>query len=1281
MCSSSVCLWVTIAIATCAVIVDSAPFTFFLLFDDFAHEIFVEIRSVEQNTLILSDGSFDSAEWREDRLYTAELDLVEGEEYRLSVLDEFGDGLTTGAGYGVAYGSGISDDPNDIIFLVQNFTDRSDVVYFVAKRRATPSPSVSPFPTKSPVPTTKPTPCRHPDDWELLSPLIEPEELTPKFETAQSVWPDTNRFCTQHTSYQDCVSEFREDCQFIFRSASRANGICRVDPVAACIRNGNCVCNTRDFGGGSELGQGILAHFPISITSGDISPDKDKVTFYETWTPPENDHPRHRQRDDFFISRVDFTGRKLFYTFAPGSQVIATSAPKTVSFKIHYIYMDVPIEGRILAGQGLVVDISTSGSNDVLKINGQSYSLPNRLKMWTCTSITITNNHVYVGTTKLARQLGEEYTPPPTNKLELGEFSGELFDVRIYKGTLGAGEVANVGRRCAGPDDPHSMHMMEQVESPFLFRGCDLDTYSLHAGMGGPQPTDGRYTYGSGAFATLWNRPVQSFTGEYFDRAEGTFDEERFFQHAKIQSYLWERFYFEYDLIAFNQKPYRWFNSSDEVPQVSEKFWNNPCYYMHDHNNGWQYPIYGGNTGLDDGIEKWEVEKHGNGDPQAVFDIYDIYSTEAFLPLMDYFSHEGYHAFQGTFWDTYGTDQSQWFVESTAEFGFVAPFNVKKALVVAAHSATTPYPLNMQEGWEYESRGPYFYTDKLSVESRVRGGNLYGSWILWWFLAEHAGLPHIPAMFITQSTKYRWYFTGEMTILRAMLESHNLDLGDVWATHVAHMRTWDFLYGQMFADREEEDWAGFDPPVETDETMEERKTSAVIHPVRGTNGAFVAGPEALRPGPFGWNCLTMYSVKSGSTVSIQIVWDDGMGFYADPNDTNNPNLPDQQAGCDDDPRFYQTVVVVLNLNTDERSYWKLKGKSPSTLHLSVGSNGPVNVHIMLIPTPPTDYVGSHFVTPTGELLGYSHIPIYSYSYKVAINEHNGVTTPPNEEAHGIIKFDNGSGWWPVECTCIFSGLPEVPSDCFEPVIEKVGFKNGNTPSPSTTSPASASPSAGDNIFGDASSAPSIFSPTFNPTFSGAPLPGPPLSTAAPSSEPTVSATPLSSRTCVDDESGSFTYEHNKRDCAWLRSNYGRNSRISACRQGAARVCPYTCGDLAYVLVPVGIDCFLGCKDDPDYVFGEANRTCEWLFRTKHPNNLEEYCEPEGSDNPSGQNQMFCPRACFACKEHQIPEEPPTAEPPTEPFAEQPTPITSYSVMLLPLGQVLLSFIMTLALGW
>ena len=1020
---------------------DAATYTFAILFDKYPSELSFSVTSLTGIVVAANRENFDDEAWSR-KVFTQTIELEVGQSYRLTVQDSYGDGLDFGGQYGIFYGDSLTDESQSIVYK-RSFHGSIDEIDFTAEIPvAVPAPALE-APNKAPSPA--PTTCRDPDNYDSLFPLIQVTTSNPHFKSADTVWPDTNQFCVSHTSYKGCVNEAREDCQWTFRSASYELGTCRVDPVAACIRNGNCVCETQDFqGGGTELGDGILFHAPLSVTAGDITEYKAMVSYREFWAHPTVEDARHPQRDNFFISRVDFTGRRYLYTFDLKSPLL-NADDTTVLFKLHYLYVDVPMKGRIYTAPGLLVDISTR-SKSTISINNHPYTLQSKLKKWTCTAVAITSTHLYVGKTKIARELDQEEIPSSSPEiLEVGPFSGELFDVRIYDGTLTDSEISEVGQRCAAPKDLHALRYREALSFVYQTQGCDPGQIDLHAGAGGPTPDDGVQTYASGPFSTLWNRPTRDLFGSYHDVEEGSFDEEHMFQHVKFQSYLWEKWFFDNDMITFNQEPYRSFTSEAEVGASFKKFWNNPCLYMHNQHNGWQFPIYGEGNGI--GIEKWTNDATGDvfdRDVDAVFDIFRVYEAGGPLDFLTYFSHEGFHAFQGNFWDVYASGQSQWFFESMAEYASIDAFVGASGQIAAGQTMAPAYPLNMeQHDFDKDfAANPHFFSKELSLEAPVRGSNLYGSWILWWFLGEHAGLQHLPGLFFSMGGRhYDTYRYGELSVLRAILKNHNLDLGDVWATHVAHMRTWDFKYGEELAAMEREDFLAITTrglQNYTNETQEERKTAAFIDPVKGTNGAFVDGPAELEPGPFGWNCLASKNVASGSVLSVDIEWHPGMGFN-NADERNHPDLPGLHEGCDDDPRFYQSVVVVHNEVTGKRKYWKMKGRVPPTLHINVGSKGLVNVYILLLPTPPTDYVASHFETLDEKYLMLTGVPHYGYRYKVAVSANQPpldvILTPPAEKVHGIVKFDEGEGWWPVQCTCIPNARKGGFSNCFEPEID------------------------------------------------------------------------------------------------------------------------------------------------------------------------------------------------------------------------------------------------------
>ena len=249
------------------------------------------------------------------------------------------------------------------------------------------------------------------------------------------------------------------------------------------------------------------------------------------------------------------------------------------------------------------VTIDTSTAGQPIGINGKSYILPKKLKIWTCTQVVITPATLYVAGVAIPRSVGGETSTPPSDlSLRLGSFSGEMFDVRVYSGAALLNQVHEVGARCAGPNDYASIKKYEDIETIFLQQSCQ----NLQSQASQRRPNDGIQTYGSGAFATLWMNFVEDplNPGTYLNVPEGHFDEEYFFQQAKLQSYQWERHYFENDMIGFVLDPYRMF-TAEETTDWAQKTFNNPCRYIHQNNNYWEFPLY--NVGV---VPKWTVQHY-----------------------------------------------------------------------------------------------------------------------------------------------------------------------------------------------------------------------------------------------------------------------------------------------------------------------------------------------------------------------------------------------------------------------------------------------------------------------------------------------------------------------------------------------------------------------------------------------------------------------------------------------------------------------------------------------
>ena len=883
--------------------------------------------------------------------------------------------------------------------------------------------------------------------------------------------------CTQHASYADCVGETSERCQWVFL-ASAAGGKCRVDPVSKCLEKGNCVCNTDDFGGGAGLGGGVLFHVPVSVTARDIAPDSLVTAYREAAAAPvEGTDTRHPRDESFFVSKVDFTAKTLTYDLRdafPGDQ--------TLLVKLHHLYRDQWLEGTVYAGPALKVEIDSSGAETIIKVNGVDYAFE-KLKTWHCNQLAVTPSAVYLRNVAVERDLGSE-APPAAAGVTLGPFSGEAFDVRLYAGALTDGEVELVGGWCG---DAGELKMYETLETPFLRGGCEPDV--------DPVPSDdGVQTYGTGAFGTLWVAPHEYDTqwwgpnaeegysmkpvganadynwvetdyekGIYYDIPEEKLDLDQFFQELKLTQYTWERYYFELDLLPINLAPWYWYADAGKVPGFSERVWNNPCRYIHQHNNGWLYPYYG------EGIPKYE------GDDFDMGKLFHQRGKDGY----GFVVHETFHGAQGEFMDTFGIIGTRWLAESTASYG--ADFAFPGADTYSAPYVVTPgVPLNLF--FDVET-SPHFLSDAMSIGDDIRGGHVYSAFPFWSFLANHAGLPNLVGkMYGTDVVDAER--AGELVKLRALLHAEGLDLGDVFANFVAHLRTTDFPTGAAHAtmlqnsfdaynratwaseacqfacgegldratwragnvddgydDAHDCNWVAEDPAARCDTEGTGIFGTATLEDMQTTikTGAteMVAGPRELRPGPFGWNAIKVEGVQG--FVTVRVAWD-----ALDTDDAENQwvevNAIHDASDCPYDERFFSGRVVRV-ASDGARTYWKLDGYEASAT-VEVG-DGDV-LHVLLAPTPFADYVNDEWRVANG-----APVPCYGYRYAVEVAE-SGTASAPAPMANGVMAYKD-RGEWNVRCACTTDGNGPIADDltlCFNPGFGAI--ENPPTPTAAPT---------------------------------------------------------------------------------------------------------------------------------------------------------------------------------------------------------------------------------------
>ncbi|KAH8071541.1 hypothetical protein JL720_11427 [Aureococcus anophagefferens] len=571
-------------------------------------------------------------------------------------------------------------------------------------------------------------------------------------------------------------------------------------------------------------------------------------------------------------------------------------------------------------------------------------------------------------------------------------------------------------RRSARCGDPGDLKMLLDLETEFLRGGCTPDVDAV--------PSDeGIQTYGSGAFGTLWVAPAEYGTewwttdfdevppgtnanfnsgmfdelvaGDLYDLTEEMLDLDHYFQEQKMLSHVWE-------------------NARD---------WNNPCRFLHQHNNGWLFPFYGS------AIEKWEPT-----DDAAVFDLRSLYYDRGHSGY-GFVVHETFHGFQGELCGTYGTCGGRWLAESTASFG--CDFNFPGTdTYTAPYVVTPPIPLNMFFDVE-----PSTHFIDLGISDGVRGGHIYGAFLFWSFLANHAGQPGAVGKMYSVDLGN----AGELLKLRALLFAEGLDLGDVFANFVAHLRTvddplfadeislmietsFDAYNAGIWADNEDGgcpvacDTCEVDDCADSDSWTyggdDDQDCAWTTVAVSGATAGSVAGPADSRPGPFGWNALKLDGFDAGDFVTITVAWDD---LDTDDATANPAALNKVHASCVND-RFFSARVVRLGAD-GVRTYWKMDGKNPDpvTVEISVGDV----VHVLLVPTPPADYVDH----PERLYDTFEPVPHYGYGYEVAVAD-SGSETAAADMAYGVLAYADRGDWFETRCTCLT--LSDDLSDCWAP---------------------------------------------------------------------------------------------------------------------------------------------------------------------------------------------------------------------------------------------------------
>ena len=221
--------------------------------------------------------------------------------------------------------------------------------------------------------------------------------------------------------------------------------------------------------------------------------------------------------------------------------------------------------------------------------------------------------------------------------------------------------------------------------------------------------------------------------------------------------------------------------TAGEMPDWSKTTFNNPCQYTHQNNNNWDFPLY--NEGvIPKRTAQYYLRKYG-GSPNAVFDLGMLYRNGGFDGY-GFFTHEAFHGFHVNLVETFDTQPSGWMQESSAESAPAHLFPGGRR-TMAGFVMAPARPLSFSG--DNTPAHAHIYSTRLSLSDRIRGGHFYGSWVLWWFLLQHAGLTHLLGQMFSVDWRIDAYWHRKLFLLRLLRQSNDIDLGDAYAIFIAQL--------------------------------------------------------------------------------------------------------------------------------------------------------------------------------------------------------------------------------------------------------------------------------------------------------------------------------------------------------------------------------------------------------------------------------------------------------------------------------------------------------------
>ena len=835
-------------------------------------------------------------------------------------------------------------------------------------------------------------------DMEALDPdmevIDEPQSSTPFMNYIQSERIPARlpaSPCDTIGAHHQCVST--EGCGWL--RTIGGDGVCRADPVARCLSEGECLCHAHDFHGDERLDQDLELFIPLSIIWKNLAPSTSTfgggVDRYVTQLSlPEIIDESLAQ----FTSRTDFTRKTLDVNAVTDADLdrIADADGLSLSFKFMHVWDQEPAMMGGVLFEGLGVELRLTDDRLSLIFDGQTYPIigedsSGQVKTYQCNQLALVipsqgDATLYLGAESTSIpglnmsdvQRHMRAPTPARHVLTLGSVNAKIWDLRLYGNghLMGPEEIADIGRRCGVAGD---------YEIP---SGYPQSNQRYSWGMGGSNivPQHATQSFSSGVYVTMRIPESDSFP---------PVDPEALGDLKRMIGF-WDRWheqmFFELDMIPFVDTrpldPEGASNTYRNYPQAlcdhdtcGELInYNNPCRYVTDFFQAFNWlPEDFPNEPTS--ADHRRIAMNGGWTRWAEYDS-ELYAHWT-RPV-----HEHGHTAHFTLMRTYNKTHHYIRGISGESFAEVMSSYVLPGTKSWMNTGLTYYPsipLSFEGRWDpaqerhvFKSSQPY---QERNIDDLGLGARFYGLGTWWTFVSHFAAKPYMIGRISADTDETPGTSLQRM---RFYLAQEGLDLGELFGNFVAHVATWDWPYiGPAFAEQEREPFQGIagwcTQNTGPDCTIEDLKIQVDLDPQLGTEGAWVEGPDDVHPGGFAYNTIRISSAPGGALYKIGLEFEVPEVLYSETDYSIG-----LRSTCRDDSRFFSSRIVVADVGSEGHvdrtrpQYYKIPGRLVEEVIIQVPQGRPSNIYLLPIPTPPFELED---VTPFVQ--GYSLVWPYRYS--------------------------------------------------------------------------------------------------------------------------------------------------------------------------------------------------------------------------------------------------------------------------------------------------------------